>query len=138
MLLLLRDLLYPVAQKDGGEATAAAERALTLANIHERRMRRDARAAFGQAAFDAMLRGPKTQMSTTANIEAHVFGPVTIGAHARGLILKHGDTRDRVLAAAPAPAWTALDYNELPSERVTRRPRLLEANPQAAEIIKAR
>ena len=137
MLLLLRDLLYPVAQKDGGAANAPADRALTLGNIHERWVRCAARQPFGQGAFDAMLLGPKTQMSTNANIEAHVFGPVSIGAHARGLILKDGDTRTRVLQAVPAPGWTEIHYAELPGGRVTRRPRLLEQNPQAAQVVTA-
>lgn len=135
MLLLIRDLLYPIPLKDGAPATAPTERVLTLGNIHERLVRRDARSAFGQLGFDQMLLGPKTQMSTGANIEAHVFGPVVINTHALGIILKDGTTRDRVRLAVPAPTWTEVRYGELPGDRVTRRPSLLEPDPAAKALV---
>lgn len=135
MLLLLRDLLYPVPLKDGAPAVGAMERVLTLGNINERFLRRGARSAFGQAAFDLMLQGPKTQMSVSGNIEAHVFGPVRIGDHAHGLILKDGDTRDRVNLAVPAPGWIEVHYAQMPGDRVTRRPTLLEPDPAPKALI---
>ena len=135
MLLLIRDLLYPIPLKDGAPATAPTERVLTLGNINERLVRLGARSAFGQVGFDGMLLGPKTQMSTGANIEAHVFGPVVLNTHALGLILKDGATRDRVRLAVPAPTWIEVHYAELPGDRVTRRPTLLDPDPGAKALI---
>ncbi len=136
MLLILRDLLYPIPLKDGSAAHTTADRALTFGNIHERWERRAARQVFGQAAFTNLLLDRKTRMSVTANVEAHVFGPVNIHNHARGLILQDGDTRDAVLRAVPLPTWTPVHYTVIPADRVTRDPRLLTDNAQTQTIIK--
>jgi hypothetical protein len=112
MLLLLRDLLYPIPQKDGSPAIGAKDRLLTFLNITERYTQRGARRALTQTNYTTLLTEAKTLMSIAGNVECHVFGPLRPGTHATAIVFKNGGVATTLHATYAAPAWTYITYDE--------------------------
>jgi len=94
VLLLLRDLLYPIGRKDG-QQIESAKRVYTVANIFYRSARKKQRRTFTNGHYQTTLGEEAVRKDNEANIECHVFGSLNINEHAKVIVIATS-------AAAPA------------------------------------
>ena len=100
VLLLLRDLLYPIGRKDG-QQIESAKRVYTVANIFYRHVRSRHRRIFTNDHYQTTLGEDAVRKDNEANIECHVFGSLNINQNAKVIV---------IATSAAAPAHPRLGF----------------------------